>query len=191
MEFFQLLEQRSSCRSYQRKSVEESSVQKILSAGSKIPTPSNAKQIEIIRCSETELEIVKNRMGSGYETALLKWEKQEAAKKVRNRIRNYYRFSNFMFEAPELFIITAKERKSISDLFLENGIIEEKKIDEDAITAGISLMSMTLTAEAFGLKSCILTAPLFYLENPKIGGNRILAFFCFGYEQDITPTAKI
>lgn len=95
-------------------------------------------------------------------------ELQEKPKKLRNVINYYWRHSIFMLDAPVLFAVGSispdnsfSQRLKQADI-LANNFRENSTVD---ITIGFCLAAFILKAQELGLGSCILTAPLLFIQN--------------------------
>jgi nitroreductase len=99
-----------------------------------------------------------------------------------------------MFHAPVLFVVgVIKNAPGFSKILLDAGFLKDdprKDTDLD-ISVGLALKAFILKGESIGLGSCILTAPLVFIDDMEsIIGLPDIAMKCFittGYP-DETPS---
>ena len=63
----------------------------------------------------------------GKDFFLKRLEKSGGNKKIKNKINAYFRFSEFMFNAPYLFAVGVKSFESLSDILLNANILPSDK----------------------------------------------------------------
>jgi len=133
-------------------------------------------------------------MIEGRDTHLRKLEAGGRAKKTKSLINAYFRFSEFMFNAPVILCVgTEAGAGGLWRKLSEAGIVRDSPRGESDldITVGLSVMCLLLKSEELGLGSCILSAPFVFLPNleERIGlaGVRIKCFVALGFA-DESPT---
>jgi nitroreductase len=116
------------------------------------------------------------------------------SKRARNWINYYYRYSEFMFHTPVLFAVgTSTKLLSFMERLGKTGLkTQAHSIQRDLdITVGLALYGYLLKAEEFGLGSCILTAPLTFIEQPEkvlsLEKIHIRCFVATGYPDEKPP----
>lgn len=130
-------------------------VRKIVWAGLSIPSPSGSMPVRIYQLESRKIrEKIEKAVTAGKDALL-----RNAAGKKKNIINYYWRYTSYLFNAPLILAVTRVPFQSLLD--------NSKGEDAAKLTAGLSLFSMTLMAEALGLSSVILTAPLAFC--PDIG----------------------
>jgi len=75
-----------------------------------------------------------------------------------------------MFDAPLLFAVgTVPAHRSVAEKLYSSGIVDRNKrtSSDDDLSVGLAVMEWMLKGEELGLGSCILTAPLLYLDSPE------------------------
>lgn len=169
MEFEELLFSRRSIRSFQDKKVPEEYILSMVKAASTAPSPSNSQPVRFVRIiSDSIKDQMKVQMESGYEKLILKAETKDRPAKLKNVIKYYWRFSKFLTDAPVLFSVgTIKTPDSFSKRLKNAGLIMdgfEERTGLD-ISTGFSLAAFILKGQELGLGSCILTAPLVFLQD--------------------------
>jgi len=179
-----IIKKRRSIRRYRPDLPPEEWIEKILSATTWAPSPSNIRPVRYVRIeSKVIKERLKNEMAQGKERLLRKLDILNNSKKLRKWIEVYYnRYSIFMFDAPVLFVVGIQKK--------EEGLYEKLKDAKPAInynrdwaldiSVGISICHFILMAETMGLGTCILTTPLIFIDDI----NRLLCvdninFRCF------------
>lgn len=167
----ELLHQRRSIRKYLPDAPPQAWLEDVVDCGRTAPSPSNSQPVRIRRITS---KAVRNQL----QTALIRQrnlllENLEVAggpKRVRNYIKVYYRYSEFMFTAPWLLLVGTTrvapgfgEQMSMAGLRSGGG---DQRSDTD-IAVGLFVSAMLLRATELGLGSCILTAPLVFLSPEK------------------------
>lgn len=192
LSFDKIIESRRSIRKYKPEKPAWNLIEDMLKSASLAPSPSNSQPIRFIEIkSEAVRKKLYSEMLKGKNSFLEALENTGGNKKLKNRINAYFRFSEFMFMAPYLFAVGADKFESLSDkLFTANVIPENIKQDTDLdISTGLSLQSFSLKGVESGIGTCILTAPLVYIQtiNKIIDkGVRINCFVTAGFP-DETP----
>jgi nitroreductase len=156
------------------------------------PSPSNSQPVRFIRISSSEKrEKLYQALNSGKQEFLRAIQPKEEAKKLKNRINTYYRYSEFMFNAPLLFTVgTIASYAGFSTKLLEEGILTHNKREETNldITVGLALKGFILRGEELGLGTCILTGPFVFIPNVEeiLGVNdvRIKCFITAGFPDE-------
>ncbi len=151
-----LLRKRRSIRDFDETfRIPDPAIRKIVRAGLSIPSPSGSMPVWIYRLESRKIREKLEKAVTAGKDALL----HKAAGKKKNIINYYWRYTSYLFNAPLVLAVTRAPFQSL---------LENSKGEEAAkITAGLSLFSMSLMAEALGLSSVILTAPLAFC--PDIG----------------------
>jgi len=193
--FDRLVEKRRSIRKYSPEIPSEELIRRMIACAATAPSPSNIQPVRFIRIRSGN---VKDRLREcfiqGYEKLLALLKDQKSGKRLRNRINVYKRYSEFMFYAPVLFAVgVVKGIPGFSKILLDAGMLKEdprKDTDLD-ISIGLSLMAFVLKGESIGLGSCILTAPLVFIEDAEdMIGFPELSMKCFiatGYPDETPP----
>lgn len=122
-------------------------------------------------------------MISGRERLLDKAAACGQPKRLRNWINAYWRFSEFIFQAPVLFAVgTVSPEGSFSRHLRQAGISGGDKGDvtNQDISVGMALQGFMLKGRELGLGACILTAPLAFIEDAGIiFGTKEIGIKCF------------
>ena len=133
------------------------------------PSPSNSRPVRFIRiASKQKKDDLHKAMAAGRKDFLQALEAVRRPKKLRNWINAYYRFSEFIFDAPLLFAVgTITPATGFSTQLIEAGILKahDRKDTELDISLGLGLKGFLLKARELGLGTCILTAPLIFISD--------------------------
>ena len=186
---------RRSIRKYKPDIVDDNLVFQMVSAAMLAPSPSNKQPVRFVRISSFEKkEALRKELTASRDRFIKQADKIKSGKRIKNQIKAYYRFSEFMFHAPLLFIIgTVKSYEGFSaNLFKEKIIDCDYRIGIDLnITAGLAVNNFILKAESLGIGTCILTAPLTFINNINslLGINNldIRCFLAAGYPDKKPP----
>ena len=137
----------------------------------KAPSPTNSQPVRFIRIVSPEVrENLHQAMLRGRERLLEAMKDSSSSKRLKNWVNAYSRFSEFMFTAPVLFVVgTTLTFVSLSERIFRAGMMEQghKKHRDVDIAVGLALKGYLLKGEELGLGSCILTAPLIFIEEPE------------------------
>lgn len=182
--FDDLVTARRSIRKYTDENIPESHILDMVTSAVNAPSPSNRQPVRYLHLvsSESRQGILKN-MESGYHNMLTQAQSLEKPRKAINILNHYWRYSYFMFHAPALFAVgVEKKGDSFSGKLNRAGLMEAKGLETMGcdISLGLSLQFFMLKAVELGLGTCILTAPLHFLEREcTISGTENLSIRCF------------
>jgi len=155
----------------------------------KAPSPTHSQPVRFIRILSPALkEQIRGTMERGRERLLEVIQDAPSSKRLKNWVNAYFRFSEFMFHAPVLFAVgTTSTFVSLSERLFKAGMRDQghKKHRDVDIAVGLALKGYLLKGEELGLGSCILTAPLIFMEDPEtvfpLKGIEIKCFLTTGY----------
>ena len=187
-----LINKRRSIRKYKPDMPPEEWINSMLRCALMAPSPSNSQPVRFFRISSAgKREKLYQALNSGKQEFLRAIQPKEEAKKLKNLINTYYRFSKFMFKAPILFAVgTIASYKSFSKKMFEEGMLTHNKKEETNldITVGLALKGFILKGEELGLGTCILTGPLVFIPNVEeilgINDVRIKCFITAGFPDE-------
>ncbi len=166
----ELLHQRRSQRSYLPQKPPRSWLEDIIDCGRTAPSPSNSQPVRVRWIdSEPSRRELAEALARRRKDLLQEHAATEGSKRTRNYIRVYYRYSEFMFSAPWLLLVgTVSTAPGFADHMAAAGLRRRQtgRTDQD-ITVGLFVSAMLLRATELGLDSCVLTAPLVFLEPEK------------------------
>lgn len=193
--FDQLVEKRRSIRKYTPEIPAEELIFQMIACAGMAPSPSNIQPVRFIRIQSGNVKnLLQQRFTSGSEKLLERAKALKNGKRLRNLVSAYKRYSAFMFYAPVLFAVgVIKDGSGFSKKLLDAGLLKEdfrRETDLD-ISIGLALKGFILKGESIGLGSCILTAPLVFMDDMEaIIGLPDISVKCFvttGYP-DETPS---
>lgn len=184
-----LISERRSIRSYGKEIPPEAWIEKMIYCATRAPSPTNSQPFRFIRISSPGVrDRLYRAMAEGLQTLLMSLEKNNGPKRIKNWIRGYWRFSEFMFRAPVLFAVGAAwPAAGFSEKLLRAGLIEtDQRGETDGdISVGLALKGFILKGTELGLGTCILTAPLVFIGDIEellgISGTRVKCFVTVGY----------
>ena len=194
----ELITQRRSIRKYKPEIPPVEWIEAMIRAAIQAPSPSNNQPVRFIRIISPLLkDKLFQAMADGRKRMLQAILDTNSPKKLKNWVSYYFRFSAFMFHAPVLFALgTVPPDPVLTGKLSGAGILrqdhpEQKDLD---IAVGLSLMAYILKGEELGIGSCILTAPLFFIEDPNkalaLEGIDIKCFITSGYPDEEPPPMK-
>ena len=187
-----LIHKRRSIRKYKPDMPPEEWINSMLRCALMAPSPSNSQPVRFFRISSAgKREKLYQALVSGKQEFLRAIQSKKEAKRLKNLINTYYRFSEFMFKAPILFTVgTIASYTGFSKKLLEEGILTHNKREETSldITVGLALKGFILKGEELGLGTCILTGPLVFIPNVEeilgINDVRIKCFITAGFPDE-------
>lgn len=202
--FDKTIKNRRSVRKYKDKVPPQNKINKMINSAIMAPSSSNSQPVRYICLTdENKIKLLKDSLEQGYNKLIQSIDNLEKPnKRLKNKINYYWRYSKFMFDAPLLFLVGTIKSKSLYSELEENKIIinENNKLINDIstdITLGLSIQNFILKGYEQGIGSCILTAPLNYLENNVedifgIEDIKIKCFITIGYadEKPTSPSRK-
>ncbi len=177
-----IITSRRSIRKYKSEKPSWHLIEDMLKSATSAPSPSNKQPVRFIDIKSKAIRSeLYQEMLKGKDTFLERLEKSGGNKKIKNRINAYFRFSEFMFNAPYLFAVGVESFESLSDILLKANILtSDKKQNTDLdISTGLSLKAFLLKGAETGIGTCVLTAPLVYIENASQIINKEIRINCF------------
>lgn len=190
--FDALVTARRSIRKYTDEEVPESHILDMVASAANAPSPSNSQPVRYLHMVSSESrQAIFQDMETGYRNMLAQAKSLEKPRKAINILNHYWRYSRFMCQAPVLFAVgVATQGESFSRRLNRVGLMEGKALETMGcdISLGLSLQLFMLKAVALGLGTCILTAPLHFLnrENPIPGSEHLLVrcFLTAGFPEE-------
>lgn len=162
---------RRSVRKYRKEIPPPELIEAMVACALQAPSPANRQPVRFFRIVRPEVrETLRSAMEGGCRTRLATAEERGASEILKNVLANYFRFLQFMFDAPVLFAVgTAPARRSVAGKLYSSGILagDSRTSSDDDLSVGLAVMEWMLKGVELGLGSCILTAPLFYLDSPE------------------------
>ena len=163
----ELISGRRSVRKYKAEEPPEEWIEKMIRCANFAPSPSNTQPVRFLKISSEKIkEALYESLVSGRDIFYKALEESNGPKRMKNWISSYFRFSEFMFEAPLLFAVgTLKSATGFSRKMFEAGLLERYDGKDLDITLGLALKGFILKGEELGLGSCIMTAPLVFMSD--------------------------
>ncbi len=180
----QLIFQRRSIRKYKPKALPQEWIEAMLACAHQAPSPSNSQPVRFVRIeSPVCLDALRSSLSEGHAQLLARHEAAGAPPRLRNWINAYHRYAEVMFAAPVLLAVGLDtDTKGFARQLIAAGLMKSDRrpgSDPD-ITLGLALQGLLLKAQALGVGSCILTAPLFFIQAvEKLLGLEQVAVKCF------------
>lgn len=192
--FDELVTKRRSIRRYTAEIPPEEMILAMVRAALEAPSPSNSQPVRFIRLLSDRLRgLLREGVAARREALLGIAEQAGRPKWMKNRVRFYSRYLDFMFDAPVLMAVATlrpPERPAgPEELFGPR--TNRVRLANLSVSAGLALMGYLLKGEELGLGSCILSAPLLFLEDPEaLLGLEEMELACFittGYPAEEPP----
>ncbi len=184
-----LLSSRQSVRKFKPEIIAESDIRSMIRCALQSPSPSNSQPVRFINIeSALAREQLRQEMAAGLYRLENKAGRIAKPKKLKNVIHYYWRYSQFMLNAPLLLAVgTLGHEKNLAARFEQAGVpIEDSGPGSGLtwagadITTGFALAAFILKGEILGIKSCILTAPLMFIRDTSfLAPDRDLRLTCF------------
>jgi nitroreductase len=188
------IRKRRSIRKYKADMPPSDWIEALITCASMAPSPSNSQPVRFVRLSSSAIrEDLQAAMIQKRDELLGNLETKGGPKKIRNLINVYFRYSEFMFHAPVIICVgTVLGAESFSRKLAQAGVLPQDTRGETDldISVGLALKGLLLKSEALGLGTCILTAPLIFMEGIEqriwLEDVRIKCFVTVGFP-DETP----
>lgn len=188
-----LIFRRRSIRRYKRQPLPEEWIEAMLRCAHQAPSPSNRQPVRFIRIeSQIHHDRLKQALHNGHETLLARHQNAHGTARLRNRINAYRRYAEVLFAAPHLLAVAVStETKGFSD-YLDMEGLGIKSVDASTdldITVGLALQGLMLKAQALGVGTCVLTAPLAFIDDVEqllgLDQLKIKCFLALGVPHEI------
>jgi nitroreductase len=190
--FTTLVESRRSIRKFRENPPPRELLLEMIRCTSFAPSPSNSRPVRYIAVNSPDIrgEIL-TRLDAGRAELLDQIDEAGLSKRLKNRINVYFRYSEFMLNAPWLLAAGTAPVKTFAGHLREQGLqVNEKSGNDVDIALGASLQTLMLKGAELGIGTCVLTAPMTFLESlSDIRGFETVNLKCFiaaGYP-DETP----
>lgn len=194
------LERRRSIRKYKSGRLPGKMIQTLVESAITAPSPSNTQPVRYFHLnSGRSRAFLREDMERGRRSLLERAATADTPRKAGTIIRYYWRFSEFMLGAPELFCVGTVRVSGFCEKLgktgMDCGISRSSEVD---ITVGLSVMAFIMKAQSLGLGTCVLTAPLLFTEKwpelPELEGMAPKCFVACGYPDeapDKTPRKSV
>jgi nitroreductase len=195
--FDELVIRRRSIRKYKPDLPPDDMIERMVHAALVAPSPSNTQPIRFIHLKSPHFrEQIREGMAKVQQRLMQIAEEGGRPKWMKNRIKFYNRYMAFMFDAPVLMAVVTVRPKEllVGPESLFGPKLEGIRVMNLHMTAGLSVMSYLLKGEEVGLGSCIMSAPLIFLnEAEKMLGLEDMELICFitsGYPAETAKPIK-
>lgn len=166
-----LIRERRSIRKYKSDPLPEAWIDVMLQCAHWAPSPSNSQPVRYVRIDAPECrDKLRRAFIEGHARFIVKHKAVEGSAKLRNWINAYKRFAEFMYEAPVLLAVgVTTHTLGFAGRLAEAGLLERDRRQSTDLdmTVGLALSGLMLKAQALGVGSCILTAPLVFIDAPE------------------------
>ena len=194
-----IIRRRRSIRRYKHDPLPAPWIESMLQCAHQAPSPSNSQPVRYIRIDAPECrDKLRRAFIDGHARFIVKHKAAGGSAKLRNWINAYKRFAEFMYEAPVLLAVgVTTQTLGFSGRLAEAGLLERdmrQNTDLD-MTVGLALSGLMLKAQALGVGSCILTAPLVFIDAPEqllaLNDIKIKCFVTLGLADEVpSPTSR-
>ncbi len=195
--FDKTLRGRKSVRSYSDAVPDEDTVRSIIDASLYYPSPSGSHNARFVRIGSSDARtFIREHMTNKRDSMLSVIGNSKNSKRLRNYINAYWRYSEFMFNSPVLISVEQQIPEStFTGALLRAGLVssDESEMNNFFMAIGASIMAFQLKAHSMGLGSCILTAPLNFMDRSVILSELGIDPECFltlGYPSDSEITLR-
>jgi len=175
----ELISKRRSIRKYKPNPLPEAWIEAMLQCAHQAPSPSNSQPVVFVRIdSQHHRGNLRQAMVDSHGRLIARHKEENAPARLRNWINAYRRYAEFMFSAPVLLAVGVRHGiEGFSSKLTAAGLRQEdgrQQCDLD-ITVGLALKGLLLKAQELGVGSCILTAPLVFIDQvePLLGLKKI------------------
>jgi len=142
MDLFTAIETRTSCRQFQAQGVDRQTVQKILSAAGRAPSPLNAQPWQFIVITSN---VIKEKIHAESDRCR-KWAIEKSGWKWLAKYK-----IDFLLQAPVLVAVVGDPKKTGMDMFQQEGSVGYQ------LACAAAIQNMMLAAHALGLGSLFFT----------------------------------
>lgn len=171
-------------------------IDELVSCASQAPSPSNRQPVRLVQiASDPKREALYQALNTGRDTLLTANANGPRSKRIANRIKVYYRYSAFMFDAPWLFAIaTPTKGEGFAEALMAVGlpVAAGRQAADTDISVGLFVANLLYKATALGLGTCVLTAPLVFMPNVEVvlglDNQEVKCFVIAGFPAE-TPAA--
>ncbi len=190
-----LVSRRRSIRKYKPDPLPEQWIEEMLWCAHQAPSPSNSQPVVFVRIdSRHHRNNLRQALIDGHARLIDLHKARKGPARLRNWINAYRRYADFMFSAPVLLAVGVRHGvEGFAAKLAAAGLREDdgrQQCDLD-ITVGLALKGLLLKAQALGVGSCVLTAPLVFIDRvePLLGLEKISirSFVTMGLADESPP----
>jgi len=188
---------RRSIRRYKSLIPPDDAIEAMIHAAMVAPSPSNTQPIRFIRLQSPHFrERLRQAMTQKQVKLQALAESSGRPKWMKNRINFYNRYMTFLFDAPVLMAVaTMRPQELVTEPETMFGPeLEQIRVMNLHMTSGLAVMNYLLKGESLGLGSCIMSAPLIFLDEPEgllgLEGMEMICFITTGYPAEEAKPIK-
>ncbi len=195
-----LIHERRSIRKYRDTPLPDHWIRQMVECAHQAPSPSNSQPVRYVRLDSTA---IRNKLRMAFVDGHARFIAQHKAAggpaRLRNWINAYRRYAEFMYDAPVLLAVgVSTATTGFAQRLVEAGLLDrDRRQSSDLdITVGLALKGLMLNALALGVGSCILTAPLVFIQDTEklldLKNVRIKCFVTLGFpDEQPRPTPRM
>ena len=195
--FDDIVMRRRSIRRYKPLVPPDDMIEGMIRAAMVAPSPSNTQPIRFIRLQSPHFrERLREAMTKKQVKLQTLAESSGRPKWMKNRINFYNRYMTFLFDAPVLMAVaTMRPQELVTEPETMFGPeLEQIRVMNLHMTSGLAVMNYLLKGESLGLGSCIMSAPLIFLDDPAellgLEGMEMICFITTGYPAEEAKPIK-
>jgi nitroreductase len=194
-----LIRERRSIRRYKSDPLPQAWIDAVLECAHLAPSPSNSQPVRYVRIDAPDCRNkLRQAFIDGHVQFIAKHKAAGGPARLRNWINAYKRFAEFMYEAPVLLAVgVTTQTLGFAGRLAEAGLLERDRRQSTDLdmTVGLALSGLMLKAQALGVGSCILTAPLVFIDQPEqlldLDDIKIKCFVTLGLADETpSPTSR-
>jgi nitroreductase len=193
-----LIRERRSIRKYKSDPLPQAWIDAMLECAHLAPSPSNSQPVRYVRINAPECRNkLRRAFIDGHARFIVKHKAAGGSARLRNWINAYKRFAEFMYEAPVLLAVgVTTQTLGFAGRLAEAGLLarDRRQSTDLDMTVGLALSGLMLKAQALGVGSCILTAPLVFIDAPEqllgLDKIKIKCFVTLGLADETPPPTR-
>jgi len=187
----QLVKQRRSIRKFQATPPPEDWINNLITCASQAPSPSNRQPVRFARIvSDKKKQLIRDNIRISRDHLLMKISMLGLKKQLKNKVNTYFRFSDFMFDAPWIFAVGVEysSQEDFNTSLINAGLTGNIQMNNDDISVGLAVQLFLLKATELGLGTCIMTGPLSFVPDlgkmPDFFHMRLKCFIAAGFPDE-------
>jgi nitroreductase len=185
------VKQRRSVRQFKKTQPPQEWINDLITCAQQAPSPSNRQPVRFIRIvSNIKRQLIRDTIRISRDQLLIKINMLGLKKQLKNKVNAYFRFSDFMFDAPWLFAVGVEQllQKDFNNSLIHAGLPGNVHLNSDDISAGLALQLFLLKATELGLGTCVLTGPLIFVPElekmPEFTHMTLKCFIAAGFSDE-------
>jgi nitroreductase len=187
----ELVKQRRSIRKFKATLPPQDWIKDLITCASQAPSPSNKQPVRFARIvSEKIKQTIRDNIQKSRDDLLTKINMLGLKKKLKNKVNAYFRYTDFMFDAPWLFAVglDIALHEDFNTSLINAGLPGNVQMNSDDISLGLSLQLFLLKATELGLGTCILTGPFIFVPDldkmPDFSHMHLKCFIAVGFPDE-------